>query len=315
MRGRSGGVAVASARPATVLIGNGLNRASNGPSWDELLVHLADVTGITKGRYELDLGKPFPLLYEEMLLTGTATSGELERIFHNEVTRFSQGLTPTDLHRRILTTGIRHIITTNYDFTLERAITPAVAYKNEGVASEQRYSLFRRHTIGEHSFWHIHGDIGTPSSIMLGYDHYAGALQKIRQYTASGGTYAGRRWKSLTSRLEKLQSIASWVDLFFITDVHVLGFNLAFVEMHLWWILTYRARKKAEGKSIDGCIRLYVPHLRGIKTEREVERRYEILRALYVEVVEIPMGEGRWQEFYQEAIAAVASSSHHRLPA
>ncbi|KIC84482.1 hypothetical protein RR51_00920 [Pseudomonas sp. C5pp] len=51
---------------------------------------------------------------------------------------------------------------------------------------ESRYSLFRRYQAGTKDVWHVHGDSAKPSSMVLGYDQYAGSLQKIRNYVTEG---------------------------------------------------------------------------------------------------------------------------------
>lgn len=312
MRRERQGFPASSAAAGAVLVGNGLNRLSKGLSWDELLHRLARSAGLLDGGYELDLGKPFPLLYEEMVLASPKSRG-VERLFRDEVRLFSDQLQPNALHIKILTSSIRHVLTTNYDLTLERALQPGIeTIYNEGVIAEQRYSRFRHHTLQDRTFWHIHGDVVYPSSIMLGYDHYAGALQGIRQYAASGSPNSIFSGRSLIARLSRKMSIKSWVDLFFVTDVHILGLDLEFVEMHLWWVLTYRARKIADGKTINGKVRYYVPRHRGIQPTAESGRKHQLLRALRVEVVEIPVEPQDWDFFYREAIAKIAEEANRR---
>src|SRR5438309_1653626 len=297
MRGKKRGIRTSSADAGAVLVGNGLNRLSQGLSWDGLLRRLAESASRLGKGYELDLEKPLPLLYEEMVLTSPRSS-EVEDLFRAEVRRFSDQLQPNPLHIKLLETSVRHILTTNYDLTLERVLQPAISHiYNAGVVAEQRHSAFRCHTLGGRTFWHIHGDVAYPNSIMLGYDHYAGALQRIRQYTTSGANYSAYSSRSLIARLNALASIASWIDLFFVTDVHILGVSLDFVEMHLWWILTYRARKIADGKVIKGSVRYYVLRPKGIRPTPETDRKHQLLRALRVDVVEIAVEADDWDVF------------------
>ena len=46
----------------------------------------------------------------------------------------------------------------------------------------------------------------------------------------------------------------SWVDLFFTADVWIIGLGLEFVEIHLWWLLTYRARQRALGIGLNNRV-------------------------------------------------------------
>ncbi|WP_258197864.1 SIR2 family protein [Pseudomonas capeferrum] len=69
------------------------------------------------------------------------------------------------------------ILTTNYDFTIEEAFAGPL-YNPSFLYPESRYSLFRRYQAATRDIWHIHGDSARPSSMVLGYDQYAGSLQK-----------------------------------------------------------------------------------------------------------------------------------------
>ena len=102
-----------------------------------------------------------------------------------------------------------------------------------------------------------------------------------------------------------MKTVDSWLDFFFITDVHIIGLALDLVEMHLWWVLTCRARMLAENAPIKGRIYFYVPRLTGIRRPRHEERKLELLDALGVHVVEIEVRPGRWEEFYKEALRRV----------
>ena len=55
--------------------------------------------------------------------------------------------------------------------------------------------------------------------------------------------------------------LQSWVDLFFTNDLHIFGLSLDFVEIDLWWLLTYRARNKFYKKNtfIKNQIYYYIP--------------------------------------------------------
>ncbi|WP_269845124.1 SIR2 family protein [Geothermobacter hydrogeniphilus] len=138
------------------------------------------------------------------------------------------------------------MLTTNYEFTLEKpALNKSVNLKNSGAVSEQKYSLFRQFEISGKRFWHIHGDANHPQSIALGYEQYSGYLQNMRNYMVSGtkDNYKSIKLEALIKRLKRGDySITSWIDLFFSHDIHILGLGLDFVEIHLWWLLTYRAR-------------------------------------------------------------------------
>jgi hypothetical protein len=49
----------------------------------------------------------------------------------------------------------------------------------------------------------------------------------------------------------------SWLDLIFTQDIHIVGLTLDFVESDLWWLITYRARRKLENKLMIGNLIFY----------------------------------------------------------
>ncbi len=107
------GLSRKSAEPGVVLLGNGLNRLSRGPSWEDLLLKLADAAELPKKGYQLDPEKPFPLLYEELVLKSNVGRRKIEEIFRDEVLDFSGTLTPHPLHEAALELGVHHYHTTN----------------------------------------------------------------------------------------------------------------------------------------------------------------------------------------------------------
>ena len=76
---------------------------------------------------------------------------------------------------------------------------------------------------------------------MLGYDHYAGNLQKIRNYITASIRHDNQRLESIIKSdrrdPESLENPISWVDLFLTRNVHILGFGLDFSELDIWWLL------------------------------------------------------------------------------
>src|SRR5690606_16319826 len=82
---------------------------------------------------------------------------------------------------------------------------------------------------------------------MLGLDHYCGSIGKLDAYLK--GTYEFQenkktiRVNSITDKIKRREyDQHSWVELFFNTDIHILGLSLEYSETDLWWILNKRAR-------------------------------------------------------------------------
>jgi hypothetical protein len=245
-----------------LFIGNGINNLTNEneTSWKNLLIALAEKVG--SDDESVFLIQQFPLLFETLYLIGKKNNRikseiELKRIVAERV----DGIILNDIHKRIAELNPQHIITSNYDFALEKGGD----FHINTVLEEKRYSLFRRYFDDntERSIWHIHGDYENPNTINLGFEHYSGQLQYLRNYVVSGTHYNKMEIPKdpLVKRLEEIKrKTTSWVDLFFREEIHIIGLRMDFIEIDLWWLLTYRARYISKGKGkINNRIIYYIP--------------------------------------------------------
>ncbi|MBQ2220346.1 MAG: hypothetical protein II419_01610, partial [Acidaminococcaceae bacterium] len=133
-----------------------------------------------------------------------------------------------------------------------------------------------------------------PRSICLGFEQYAGSLQRIRdrivQSTAvdkeareQGHTFAlADIMAGLTPRPEY-----SWFYDFFLDDVHILGLTLDVSEMDLWWLLSYRSKLIATRKLPINNKIIYLDIDLNTSRDREAEckRRRKLLEAFDVKCI------------------------------
>jgi len=234
-------------KPA-ILVGNDINNINNNLSWSDLLIEVVRDLGVSIDLNNMQ-SKPFPLLYEEIYLTAIKQKKIVERNLKEAIRDRVDDIQFNSIHERITQSKLfEHILTTNYEYSLEYAFGANDSdYKNLGLVNERRYSIFRNHRINDLTFWHIHGEVDHPGSILLGYEQYSGQLQAMRNYVATGISYRKKEAKllPLLHRMGKRgYQMHSWVDLFFLTDVHIVGLSLDFAESDLWWLLNYRARMK-----------------------------------------------------------------------
>ncbi|WP_054179198.1 SIR2 family protein [Trabulsiella odontotermitis] len=246
-----------------LLVGNGINNLADGNSWFDVLQSLGLKYHIT-----IDTNnKPFPLAYEEIYFTilKAQQSKNTERKIKGFIADKIQTITSNDIHQHIMALDCPNIMTTNYDLALETCLVNASALKNDGIIKEQKYSVFRHHQINDKRLWHIHGDITVANSITLGYEHYSGYLQAMRNYTATGSSYAKEEFNTLKPLIRRLATPGkeySWIDNFFRRNVYIFGLTLDFVEIDLWWLLTYRERcrlLKNSDKEITNRVVYYIP--------------------------------------------------------
>lgn len=287
-----------------LLIGNGINNLSPGYSWRDLITELVDFVGGSKTIHTDD--KPFPLLYEEIFVLGTKRQKLQEIDIKRFIARKVGQLVPNEIHDRVLAVGGNCILTTNYDHTLESAAGADPGnLKNAGQVEESTYNLFRFVQLPGVQVWHIHGDCNAPQAITLGYEHYSGYLQKMRNYVVSGtGETYGTEFKALIKRLfDGTVQYDSWIDFFFTRDIYILGMTLEFVEIDLWWLLTYRARRiHKEQKEVKNKIYYFYRE----DEKKTIRNRLDLLEALDVKPVAVKRPQGNWNAYYSNALDAIA---------
>lgn len=290
-----------------LLIGNDINNATSDYSWSNLLHDLIEYAQI-KEAPSIE-GKPFPLFYEEIFLNSAKQYGTKERRIKTYIAAKSLHLQPNTIHKEIVKLNIPTLLTTNYDLTLEATIKSQPEHiRNAAAIKENRYSLYRVNHIEDHRIWHIHGSAAYPSSITLGYEHYSGYLQQMRNYMVVGkkATSDQRSEMALARRIkEGTIKHNSWVDYFFTHDIHIFGLNLDFVEIHLWWLLTYRARAILLTKvNVKNQIYYYYPQ----HYEERSRHKLQLLRANEVNTVALQMKDGDRIGYYQKVLKKIEAS-------
>ena len=142
--------------------------------------------------------KPFPLTFEEILFK---SQGEFDLTLTNIKEKIAEVFADTpsnELHKEIVNSGVKNILTTNYDYAFEKAVIQdfqneeeyAVKSTDETLNSIKRKIKFKEKTLKEFgitkniNIWHIHGELKqrlSPSkiekttranSIMIGFEHY-----------------------------------------------------------------------------------------------------------------------------------------------
>ena len=283
-----------------LLIGNDINNMSKGQSWKDLLNDIVTFC-LPDGCVQLDERKPFPLLYEEIFLTAIRQQHIREVELKSFIAEKTLKIEENDIHAAIRELAPAHILTTNYEFTLEGGV-PA---QNDSLILERVFSIFRKYKIGNTDYWHIHGDCLNPLSINLGFEHYGGQLQQMRNYVVSGTTYTSPQAprQSLVQRIKQHLPVKedSWLDLFFTQDIHIFGLSLDFVETDLWWLLTYRARQKFQKNTIPvrNALYYYIP----AELVQGAKFKLEMLAANDVKVIEISAAD-KWA-YYEEVLGKI----------
>lgn len=325
-----------------LLIGNGINQLDKNQSvsWGELLNELKSSFNI-----DVDLDnefKPFPLGFDEMLHQKGGSNDfddKLKKlkisIRKNIDSQLDGKLGYNDYHRRIMEMEYDDILTTNYDYGLEKSFASEFfEFKRELSQNKQeiKFSL-KRHYKLKSNIWHIHGELFdsrnlsegskyyNEESIMIGYEHYTSYLEKIQENFKGKSGIRAIENQGLLTRIKNKNLGMFWTDIFFSHNLDIIGQGLDFSENHLWWIINQRAnliRKYNEkhGVLVDNRIRYFYPIIENknvistyITNEESVKKKNsnkkskaiaELLNAFKVDTFEIRCNS--YEEFYDKFI-------------
>jgi hypothetical protein len=231
-------------KPPALLIGNGINRHNNyaRSSWEDLLGKLARKRGLSFTHQQmlemsnteffdiLDLAKP------------KEDKSNLQREFCDHMASWE----PADHHAIIMGWAQRHaipIITVNFDENLSRSIGAQCFGPASGFTDYYPWrSYFSDSEINDpksnFAIWHAHGMMRYARSIRLGLTHYMGSVQRARPLVYGKGGLRARA----KSDTEPRPGPGTWLEVFFLCPLLVVGFGCGKDETFLRWLFLERAR-------------------------------------------------------------------------
>lgn len=235
-----------------ILFGNGLNMITKGNvSWGEL------VSVIEEDKNEERI--PFTLQYEAKLADSDILSQEVNKDFLIDIKKKLKDYSTNEIYQRMGSLNVEHFMTTNYDFVMRNtlvALGHGKPKKERGDKYSIRGKIFFEKPQEETAIWHIHGNIDALSTIMLGLGYYGSKIARMKDYIDGKCDYGPAANKirigPLKTRLQAgVSNPVSWIDLFFIADIHIIGYGFQYDEIDLWWLLTKR-KEIFEDKRLKG---------------------------------------------------------------
>ena len=294
----------------TILFGNGLNNLSKKPiPWTDLLNRI-------KGKKIFDNGElPNTFIYERAVFENKISNDirQTEFKIKQSIAELLSSIETNEFYDMLFQLNLKNYLTTNYDYAFKNFVTQEENYLSYNHSTEDIYSIRRQTQIFDKKqdeickIWNIHGEIDKPVSIMLGLDHYCGSVSKLDAYIK--GTYEFQENSQpvkITKMTDKLRSKEfdnrSWAELFFNSNVHILGLSLDYSETDIWWLLTKRARILNEEKSSNLITNKIYFYDRNIKLDKE-----ELLKSLNVTVVKPKEDnyKNNWNEYYTDTIKKI----------
>ena len=284
--------------PKILLLGNGINRAFNSDSWDDLL------NTIDRRAERYDIGD---YRCPETLKAVLVTEDNVDRALSEQKERLGNLGTEKPekqmrLLRRLLNAGFDEILTTNYSYELETAalghgrVNERALKRMQGHTDEvgrcetslmlHTYNAFEFGGRG-HRVWHVHGEARKPDSMILGAYYYGGLLGKMIDLNKKRGNVYS----------QPKPQIRSWTDAFILGDVYILGFGMGFAESDMWWLLN---RKKRGGNNVGKT------YFYELKPEKDINRaKMDLLSLMNVEIIYKSVRGNDWQSVYEWAVGDI----------
>ena len=226
-----------------LLLGTGINRCQTSDiSWKNLM---QEIKNNYNGVYIND-NISFPMQFEnianKILSLSHPPSDEIYSILKEYIINYvNDKFNQLDhkLHLNLASIA-DSIITTNYDFEIEKALDLEFDPKQHGEINSNKYNINCISQVKNKQIHHIHGNIKHARSICLGYEHYSGTLQHLRSALTTRDK--DNHKPNIIRFLEGSKSdLKTWAVRFFTDDIHIIGFGLDQSEIDLWWLITYRA--------------------------------------------------------------------------
>lgn len=292
---------------SAILLGNGLNRClDNYPSWDDLLRAISKTLFSNLGPKVNSLLKFDAMVCEAMSEYDEKTANSR---LHKELLKLDTpgaAIINSELYSSLLNAKVKTVLTTNYDYNLERALTQGSTsplrgeeikrlYTTETRASDKRHSL-----IGDIEIHHIHGEFDYENSICLGITKYIDNLAKTMELLSNAKTSTGptnlRRLIDSSVFASKDCWKKTWAELLFNSDIYIVGLGLSSDELDIWWLLMRRAQLLAD------------PNLKEMITNRIIyfplvndgsDFDTSPFEALHVDTKRCQVSDGGWRQAYE----------------
>ena len=140
---------------------------------------------------------------------------------------------------------------------------------------------------------------------MLGYDQYGGQIRKMGEYINGSAKINKNIIPGIKNKLLGTNKFdgRSWIELFFNSDIHFIGFGLPYDEIDLWWLLCRRSRLMREYSSYNIINKIFVHDTIANKTN--VDSKRKLYEGLDVRYCAHPVVDENYSSAYNEIIEEI----------
>ena len=241
----------AGSRPRVLIVGNGINLSFNGARgtdsiikdewkvyhYDELPDRPTEGDGDeTHAFWKLPFPMQVVVASEDHVQSCTSKLAEYYQ-------RTDIDLRQVNFIKEVVNCNFDAILTTNYRLEFERStiegFSKGKVYRQyrtsaDQTAQQKQFGLYQCTELpfANHPLlWHIHGTSLKQNCMVMGQLFYGKLMSEVT--SRANGVNAG--YKDDLSFRPK-----SWVDYFLLGDIYIFGFDMAFSEIDIWWLLSYK---------------------------------------------------------------------------
>lgn len=292
----------------TLLFGNGFNLVTNPEcSWTKLLEDVG-AGAFPKGSY-VDI--PYPVVAELIPALRGSTLGrrndDLYKTLRKSIAEYiiDARMNPNEIHAKFRNMDFDYFVTTNYDTCFERA---GERYEPEpDPASNRKYLLAQTGNVEGRNIYHAHGIVDKPNTICISFVRYMSLISRIRDgFILKGSDQKDKEDYAplIDSIKNREEPIGCWPELFFKTNMHIVGFGLVFFEFDFWWLLSLRKSLFEANPVLKEYENIICFHFldtpdKRCKDKRDAEAKRIALQALGVECIQHQCNS--YEEGYEKA--------------
>ncbi len=265
------------------LVGNGINVYSECcESWKDLVKEL--VSDVLPD-YNIDSNAmSFPIVFEiAQSCKDDRKNSNAKDIIKNKLSIENVDVSKLTPHKTLVEYAKDKgcpILTLNYDNYLEhcfeKELKECKSDANFRATGDYRWNMYyadkkiKDEVRKSFGIWHIHGDVNHKDSIRIGHNDYMNMITKLRNYSESTSINS-QDWTGLNT----------WLEIFYNSNLIIMGTRLDPAEIDLYWLLIKRKRY-----IVNNNLNYKTYYFTGDNKEKDILDKKALLDKIGIEVID-----------------------------